>query len=331
MTLKGDHHIRRLPGTLAAVAALLGLLALPLVLAPRADAYIYLASGPIGRANLDGTDLELNFIDSNVAFALAVDGRHVYWSGNRRSIGRARLDGTSVNRDFIGGVRPDSVAVDASHVYWTDDFHTIGRANLDGTNVNRAFISGVSPGSVAVDASHIYWTNYDADTIGRANLDGTNVNQAFISGVSPGSVAVDASHIYWLAAPPPTTTPGPGGYVITYYPGSIGRANLDGTSVEQSFISGLNGSQNMTAVVTDVDHVYWGQYSFTRQGDVYDSRIGRADIDGTNVDQDFVFLGEHRPLQPRRRRAHRQQGRGQGERHQDPEADRQADRPSGSR
>ena len=46
MTLKGDHHIRRLPGTLAAVAALLGaLLALPLVLAPRADAYIYLASG----------------------------------------------------------------------------------------------------------------------------------------------------------------------------------------------------------------------------------------------------------------------------------------------
>ena len=81
-------------------------------------------------------------------------------------------------------------------------------------------------------------------------------------------------------------------YWTTQY--TIGRAELDGTDIEPSFISGAYGAYT-TDVAIDAGHVYWGQSSSTSQGDVYDARIGRADIDGTNVNQIFVSLGEDRP------------------------------------
>ena len=164
------------------------------------------------------------------------------------SIGRANLDGTGVEHDFIpfpADVGIYDVAVDANHIYWaessggsifppgTPPVGSIGRANLDGTGVDRAFItfpSESAPDAVEVDAAHVYWFSgdttypYERETIGRANLDGTGVDQSFIGGLGflTGQVdlAVDAGHIYWAA---PT--------------GLIGRANLDGSGVNESFIT----------------------------------------------------------------------------------------------
>src|SRR4249920_4219609 len=51
------------------------------------------------------------------------------------AIGRANLNGTGANQNFITGIGfPIGVAVDPGHVYWAD-LHTdaIGRANLDGS------------------------------------------------------------------------------------------------------------------------------------------------------------------------------------------------------
>ena len=47
---------------------------------------------------------------------------YVYWTNNNNTIGRANLNGTGVNRNFIrGGRYPLGVAVDAAHVYWAND------------------------------------------------------------------------------------------------------------------------------------------------------------------------------------------------------------------
>jgi virginiamycin B lyase len=69
-------------------------------------------------------------------------------SGASSTIGRAKLDGTDVDPSFItvassptGG--PVGVAVDAAHVYWTNSYtNSIGRAKLDGTDVDPSFIRG---------------------------------------------------------------------------------------------------------------------------------------------------------------------------------------------
>lgn len=59
--------------------------------------------------------------------------------------------------------------------------------------------------------------------------------------------------------------------------GTIGRANLDGTGVNQAFITGPTGP---FAIAVDATHVYWADQDA--------NAIGRANIDGTNVDEDFI-------------------------------------------
>jgi Low-density lipoprotein receptor repeat class B len=61
--------------------------------------------------------------------------------------------------------------------------------------------------------------------------------------------------------------------------GTIGRANLDGTGASQSFIIGALGAQ---AVAVDSAHIYW-----TNSGP-NGSRIGRANLDGTGVNPSFI-------------------------------------------
>ena len=57
--------------------------------------------------------------------------------------------------------------------------------------------------------------------------------------------------------------------------GSIGRANLDGSGVNESFIAGPEVSFGMAV---DGQHIYW-----TTSG-----AIGRANLDGSDVNQDFI-------------------------------------------
>ena len=78
---------------------------------------------------------------------------YVYWTNQgANAIGRANLDGTNVNQSFISGASGAfGLAVDAGHVYWTNFAGgTIGRANLDGTNANQSFVIGDNPIGVAV-------------------------------------------------------------------------------------------------------------------------------------------------------------------------------------
>jgi len=229
----------------------------------------------------------------------------VYWTNQTDgTIGRADLDGTGVDERFIGGIySPGGVAVDARHIYWTartlDENPTIARARLDGTKVDRTFVPAVGTffellqiGPIAVDEDHIYWAENSAShppgmtpplgSIGRANLDGTGVDHNFITGpanVGIADIAVDANHIYWaessVSYPPGTTPPS----------GSIGRANLDGTGVDDAFIPFPSGFAPF-AVEVDAAHIYWFN---ARTTNPYEREtIGRADLDGTGVDPSFI-------------------------------------------
>ncbi len=287
----GTH--KRLPWLWLALA---GALAAGLMgFAPRADAYVYWTNAfgdSIGRANLEGGDVDMGFIDATRPRGVAVDGSHVYWaeySLSGGSIGRADLDGGDADPTFIMGTTdPCGVAVDDQHLYWTNASRnppTIGRARLDGTKVRQSFITGVgSPCGLAVDHAHVYWTDTEANAIGRANLDGTQAQGTFVSTAgSPCGVAVDDAHLYWdnQLVPDPTAPNAPGT--------TIGRANLDGTGVDQSFIGGAN---RPCGVAVDSQHVYWGSINSGMRGD---GTIGRADLDGSNPDQSFV-TGASRPV-----------------------------------
>jgi hypothetical protein len=202
---------------------------------------------------------------------------------DQTGIERANLDGTGTLHQLVGSSPVDNpdcgLAVDRNYLYWETGVATVARARRDGTALDTRFI--VIPGGavscVAVDGAHIFWVNPSTGAIGRANLDGTSVNQDFIRGprvgVLPCGIVVGDGHLYW------------GNASI----GAIGRANLDGTSVNQDFISGLGAplASGLAAslpaspcgVVVDGAHIYWGNS---------DGTIGRANIDGTGVEKNFI-------------------------------------------
>ena len=85
----------------------------------------------------------------------------LYWTNQKTgTIGRANLDGTGVNQNFITGAPgPNDVVVDSVYIYWTNyewpssltSGTTIGRVNLDGTQPNENFIAGAAaPAGLAI-------------------------------------------------------------------------------------------------------------------------------------------------------------------------------------
>ena len=205
-----------------------------------------------------------NGLGETLGAGVAVDGGHIYWADYPAgTIGRADIDGTNIDYDFIrlgepacgGSLSPGELAVGGGRIYWTDpDSGTIGRANLDGTGMQPGFIGGgpcggdIVPGDVAVDAGHVYWRdNVDhIETIGRANVDGSGIDRSFIetdstsAGYAPDGLGVDGTHIYWGSG--------------WHHPYSIGRANLDGDALDNDFITTADYTG---AVALDSGHVYW--------------------------------------------------------------------------
>ena len=270
----------------AILAILLGALVLPAT----SDAYIYWTSteqsappggGSIGRAALDGSDVEPSFLHVDAQW-IAVDAQHLYWTDpGGGSIGRANLDGSDVLPNFIARVgTPTGLALSGGFLYWGNlAANSIGRARLDGTGVDPGFVAGADgPQGVAVDAGHIYWANGGSapaggTTIGRSNLDGSGADEIFITGArAPTGIAVDDAHVYWANS----------------YPGSssIGRADLDGSNVDQSFL--VPGFA--VGLALDGQHLYWGTPLF-----ILDSYgfVGRASLDGGGVQQ--LVTGSIRP------------------------------------
>jgi len=274
------------------------------VLATRADAFIYWGNDDpsglgIGRADNVGTNADNNFISTERApVAIAVDSVYIYWAeAGSGAIGRAFLNGSSVNPDWLPvGGQPAGLAVDGRHIYWTNvgdaGQSTIGRADIDGSSVDDSFITGATfdtgePQGVAVDKTrtHIYWGNGTAATVGRANLDQngdvSQIDQSFVSISMPSfpfppivlGVAVDPDTVFWAD----TSN------------NSLGAAAISNPSAPNG--SFITGSKRVTGVAVDNAHLYW-----TNPNDLMppvSSSIGRADLNGQNVDQNFIVLPDN--------------------------------------
>src|SRR5262249_11480474 len=88
-----------------------------------------------------------------------------------------------------------------------------------------------------------------------------------LGGLGATGVAVDAQHVYWGNNP-------------DQFSGTIGRANLDGTSPNPSFVT---PTTSVVGVAVDTNFLYW-----TGTGT---AGISRANVDGTNPNSNFTGAG----------------------------------------
>jgi hypothetical protein len=258
---------------------------LALTLAASASAFIYWANSKtqtIGRAENDGSGVDDAFIHTGqLPFAVAVDASHVYWVNQKdNSIGRANIDGSGVDNSFITGIlEPDGVAVNGSSIYWSTIPGPIGRANLNGTGLKAKFITAASePCGLALDNGHVYWADdsLPPEHIGRASLDGSFLQPEYVTmeAAFPCGVAVNSANIYWA-----DTGIFGGGT-------RIGRADVaSGKNVDLSFIAGASTPCGLALDASS--HLYWANAET--------STIGRANSDGTAVDQSFIAAGGGEP------------------------------------
>jgi virginiamycin B lyase len=139
-----------------------------------------------------------------------------------------------------------------------------------------ASISSTAPTTEAEAdlATHIYWaeaptgTSSEPGTIAAAT--GADVSHGLVTGTDGGGgVAADGEHIYWA----------------NHGTGTIGRADLDGSHVDQRFV---NGASDPVGVAVDDQFVYWTSSTFSKEDNDFENTIGRARLDGSDVNQRFV-------------------------------------------
>ena len=242
------------------------------------DGHIYWTwEDGIGRANLDGSGAEKEFITGiNGITGVTVNENHVYWSGGGGNVGRANVNGSEVEPHFITGIpggAVDGVAVNSEFIYWTNFWNSaIGRAKLDGSAVEQEWVLGThTPEGLAVGPEYVYWAITYENHIGRAKLDGSELTTNFITtGLSSNGnedvgLTVYGQHIYWVN---PTT-------------GTVGRANLNGTEIEPEFITEAGSPLGITV-------------------------LGSPGSPNPAGDRSDVLLGDReRERRPRRNRSHR--------------------------
>ena len=215
----------------------------------------------------------------------APEDAHVLWTNLhplRYSVGRATTAGARVEQDFIvtpqrGRTRPLrrkplwDVAVGAPDLF-SSNFRQgrIVRNDPDGGGQVNNLVRGLGSNrvtGVTATSQHVFWLDARAKRIGRATTDGANRDRSFINRLSaiPNDIATDGTFLYW------TTTLG-----------TIARANVDGSGVDERFID--LGGRFLPEIALGIDTygglVYWASPAY--------GVIGRARSDGTDVQTRFL-------------------------------------------
>jgi len=249
-------------------------------------------------ANTGGSPLNFKIRDEESPRAQAADGRKLYWTeplAAPDTLHRSNLDGSEVERLFTNNASMRGIAADETgkRLYWADRGDgTIRSSRLDGSDIKVLF-SGVDALDLAIDhaAGKIYWTNFSSGVINKANLDGTGV---IIIVTSTGSFnAGRHAEPNEELAPVPSARveassallSGPWGIALDLKNGKvywteqngdrIGRANLDGSSVETIIATGINGPRGLKLDVAA------GKIYFV---DSFSRAIKRANLDGSQVE-----------------------------------------------
>ncbi len=181
----------------------------------------------------------------HVAYALAIDATHVYWTaGTEGEVWRAPKCGGDAELLAQDEINPDEIAVDDAHVYWVEKHTegTIRRAPKGGGPATTFVDLGEQAEGLALDATHVYWV-LTTGGIGRALK--SNGAPELVAGTPMGNaVALDDAYVYVSQYLEIARAPKQGGALATVTTGTNGSATLavDATSVFwSSWLSGSDG------------------------------------------------------------------------------------------
>jgi hypothetical protein len=240
---------------------------------PQMDKLYWTDLPVLNRSNLDGSQVETVLSENPTYFDFDVDleNEMIYWvDPGDDVVRRTDLDGTGPVETLVTGLsQPRGFALDVpgGKMYWTDfTLGTLQRSNLDGTNVELLLTGLLGPSGVELDVTNgkVYIgdgiTEGNAQGIVRSNLDGSGLEVIVDDpNVDPRDIGLDLVHgkVYWADANQQI----------------VGRANLDGSSVE-TFIPNTIDIRSV-AVDPFNNKVYWA--------DRGNATIFQANTDGTEV------------------------------------------------
>lgn len=157
-------------------------------------------AGNVGRANLDGTGLEREFIHvadgqlRGIAYSPKKDIIYFY-EVNNEDLYAAKSDGTGVAK-IISGAYGYGILVDDVNgkLYYEDrNIPAIMQANQDGSgSVKIADVPSTRVHGMAIDYTNnkFYWADRDKGVIRRSNLDGTQVENFLSNLKSPRGILI---------------------------------------------------------------------------------------------------------------------------------------------
>jgi hypothetical protein len=245
----------------------------------------------IARAALDGGSVAPAFLDAGAAAnSIAVRGEYLYWSTGT-AIGRARLDGSDMQPAFIGGLADvGDIAVTDRYVFWVRNGQTtsIGRAELGGANADANWYADPNLDPIrylAANSTHVYIapTSFASSPYFRRIAIANPADVAPLAGgvgATEGDFAVDDTHLYVTGA-----------YAGGGAGEGIGRMALaTATTVGLApFINAWPDYEAHWGIAVDGQHVYWASRRFGSSPAQH--FIGRANLDGTEADPDWLSLG----------------------------------------
>lgn len=157
-------------------------------------------AGNVGRANLDGTGVEKEFIHvadgqmRGIGYSSKKD-MIFFYEVNNEDLYAAKSDGTGVAK-IIEGAYGYGIFVDDVNgkLYYEDrNIPAIMQSNLDGSgSVKIADVPGTRIHGMAIDyqANKFYWSDRDKAVIRRSNLDGTEVENVLSNLKSPRGIFI---------------------------------------------------------------------------------------------------------------------------------------------
>jgi hypothetical protein len=192
-------------------------------------------TGSIGRANLDGSAPNPNFIPHSAGVSdpsgVALTPTAIYWQNGSTAIGRANIDAGAPVTNFINTSNSNcGLAADSSFLYFLNNGGgNVGRATLDGTSVDGGFITIPEAFcGLAVDPSFLYWASDSGNTVGRVPVGGGTPQGSFVpagtTGGGPTGVAVNSQYVFWG----------------NHNASTIGRANINGSAPNPALVAGAS-------------------------------------------------------------------------------------------
>lgn len=189
----------------------------------------------------------------------------IYIGGNGPNIQQAPLAGGKARTLASAHGGPDAIAATASSVYWSNNsgngnVDTINRVSVSGRGYKGRFVKGANSVDALATTTSTLFIGLE-NSIGTAKLSGLSPKLNLIPNTGNiESIAIGGGYVYWTASEGTT----------------IGRANLDGSSANPSFMT----VSDVNDIAVSPQGIYWSNDAGTA--------IGKANLDGSSPNPSFI-------------------------------------------